>query len=92
MARYCAIFQEFRPGRTARVPELEFDAERDEDAYRFVIDEILNRQGGGGALRALLLVQVDPSGRIPLMLWKPETGWSFADGRSAGFIDRAIRW
>ncbi len=83
--RYVCVFEKPKPNYTIKVPEVEFEAKGDEEAYRYVIEEILGKGGGFEALASLVLSRVagdNGSGaRIPMMRWRPGPGWEFVDGR-----------
>lgn len=95
MRRYICTFETPKPTYTFKVPEVEFEAKGDDEAYRYVIDEILTKGGGFQAVASLLLSRVagnnGAEARIPLMRWRPGPGWEFADGREGTLYEAPPR-
>lgn len=89
--RYVCVFETPRPGYTFKVPEIEFEAVGDDEAYRYVIDEILGKGEGFKAVASLVLTRVAGSNgtdtRVPLMRWRPGPGWDFVDGRQGSLYE-----
>lgn len=89
--RYVCTFEKPMPTYTFKVPEVEFEAKGDDEAYRYVIDEILGKSGGFQAVASLVLSRVAGDNgtdtRIPLMRWRPGPGWAFVDGREPSLYE-----
>lgn len=64
---------------------VEFDADGDTAAYRWVNDEIINKEENRPLEQGLLSKQ-GAFGWEPMMGWK-RSGWFFTDGREEGFVD-----
>lgn len=89
--RYVCVFGRPKPTYTVKIPEVEFEAKGDEEAYRYVIDEIIHKGGGSEALESLTLYHLSgdngSSSRVPMMRWRPGPGWDFTDGRQGSLYE-----
>jgi len=89
--RYICTFETPRPTWTFKVPEVEFEAIGDDEAYRHVIEEILTRSGGYDAVQTLILSRAAGDNgsavKVPLMRWRRGPGWEFMDGRQGSLYE-----